>query len=502
MKLLKYGVYIALLSAVLFSCKKDLGNYTYTKLPNFYVDTVGQVKSFSLYPVTGTLTINPKIVYDGDASNLTYLWRSYGSTADTLSKEKNLNVTNLTYVPGNYTAELQVTEKSTGIRALMRYSYTLLSLRADGWLVEYETAAGGSTDVALIRHNEENLNVTTDDVQMNIFSAINGAPLTGKPVAIISNTSSPTLDAVYTDKTAATVNRPTYKVTLNFGQMFSSGAAPATPNIQAVGEIPFFGNHIVNNGDVIWMYSGLLVGKITIDNKGYYAAPFMSTLYAQNGMFYDALNMRFCYLQQQTNQGAAFAGPAAGFTPRFSLNNIGKNMLYMGLGNGILNNDTYKFAFFEDLDKSHRWLYGISPTTPNAPDYALIDISAMPNIFNAKYFALGTLGPVAFYATDNSVYNFAFSNTTSTTTTPVAGFTAPAGEVITCIKPFLAQGIGYTATTSQSNKLLYVATWNATTKAGKVYVLSTNVTSGAIGTTPLKVFSGFGKIASMAYKPL
>ncbi|TDQ06314.1 PKD-like family lipoprotein [Pedobacter metabolipauper] len=502
MKLSKYLGYIFLLLATLAACKKDNGNYDYKELPDFYIDTVGVQKTFETPQSIGTVVITPKVVYNGSESNLEYLWRVYGTTADTLSREKEFRSV-IANNPGTYTAELQVKEKTTGIRALMRYTIIVNSPRPYGWLVAYETQAGGSTDVALIRSTEIVKTITTDVVMRNIYSEVNGGPLAGTPVSIVSNVSSPAADMLFTSQTAVRLNRPDYKKLQDFNQLFVAGAP--TPKPEAVMEVPFFGNHLINDGEVYWQYSGLFIGKISVDTKGYKAAPFGYAIYGKNGGFYDMLNRRFIYMEQQLSQAATYASPKAGSTARFNLGNIGKDLVYVGIGfgqNGVSSNpDTYKYAFFEDIDKSKRWFYGINFTLPDQPDLCMVDISAMPNIFNAKYFELGTLGSVAFYANDQILYNFTYNNATNTASTPSVAFTAPAGEVITSIKLLKQPGSGYTGTESKSNRIMYVATWNAATKNGKVYLLDANPTSGSLMATPLKVYDGFGKIKEMCLKP-
>ncbi|MEJ2881677.1 PKD-like family lipoprotein [Pedobacter sp. GR22-6] len=502
MKLLKYLICMLLLTVVFAACKKDHSNTSVKELPGFYVDTVGVQKTFETQQSVGTVVISPKVVYDGEASNLSYLWRVYGTTPDTVSKVKEFRSV-ISNNPGTYTAELQVTEKTTGIKALMRYSIIVNSPRPYGWLVAYETVAGGSTDVSLIRSTELIKTISTDEVMRDIYSAVNGGPLAGAPIGMVSNVSSPTADMLFTTQAGVRLNRPDYKKLQDFNQLFVAGAP--SPKPEAVMEVPFFGNHLINNGEVYWQYSGLYVGKISVDTKGYKAAPYGYALYGKNGGFYDMLNRRFIYMDQQVSQAATYPSPKSGSTSRFDLSNIGKDLVYVGIGfgqNGVSSNpDTYKYAFFQDIDKSKRWFYGMNFTLPDQPDLCMIDISSMPGIFDAKYFELGTLGSVAFYATDQVLYNFTFNTATNTASISTAGFTAPAGELITCVKLLKQAGSGYTGSESKSNRLLYVATWNAATKIGKVYLLNANPTSGALTATPLKVYTGFGKIKEMCLKP-
>jgi|GEM_PF-1356424 len=506
MKLLKYITLAFSLCLVIYSCKKDHSNVDMIHLPDFRVDTVGQQKVFETAQSVGEVVIDPKVVYTGDAANLTYLWRIYSASSsgdpnaaptatvvDTISKVKIFKA-QITRNPGNYWAEIQVTDKSTGVKALMRYTITVVASRPYGWLVAYETPEGGNTDVALIRPKEIVNSVTEDVVMKNIYSAVNGGPLTGLPVRIVGAT------MLVSEKGGARLNSPDYKKIADFPQMFVAGA-PA-PKPEGILERGIGGNHLVNNGDVYWEYSGAWVGKVTIDSKGYKAAPFGVRMYAKTIAFFDELNKRFLYVDQQVSQGGTFGGTVMQAGARFSLDNIQKTMVYANDGPDKTGNFTNQYAFFRDLDGSKTWFYGIDLSTPARPDLCMIDLTlTAPNINAAQFFEIGTLGSMAIYATATDIYNFAYDKTANTTNAVKLGFTAPAGEVITAMNLFKADGNGYSGATSKNNKILFVATWNAGTKNGKVYLLSVDQVSGNITSAPLKVFEGFGKIKDMTLKP-
>jgi len=50
------------------------------------------------------------------------------------------------------------------------------------------------------------------------------------------------------------------------------------------------------------------------------------------------------------------------------------------------------------------------------------------------------------------------------------------------------------------NTAVYIATWNAGTKTGKVYAYAIDPTSGFISKSTERIYNGFGKITDMTYK--
>jgi hypothetical protein len=121
-----------------------------------------------------------------------------------------------------------------------------------------------------------------------------------------------------------------------------------------------------------------------------------------------------------------------------------------------------------------------------------------PEIENAILYAAGNIGNTAFYATPSSVYYFNYSTAASTYSTPVAGFTAPAGEEITAMELYKSHGFNAIANDSRS---MLIATWNASTSTGKVYYVEVDATSGSIS-APIQSWTVDGKVGAIAYKSI
>ncbi|WEK37025.1 MAG: PKD-like family lipoprotein [Candidatus Pseudobacter hemicellulosilyticus] len=497
MKRISYICYSLSLLVLLASCLKDKGNYSYTTVPALYVDTVGKQTRFEVYQSQDKLHIEPAVVYEGDVSQLTHLWRLYAANNafDTLSKRAVVD-TVITRPPGTYTVEYEATDR-TGLKALMQYTVVVTSATPSGWMVAYENAEG-NTDVDLIR-SALFMTGSPDVVLRNIYSGRNGAALPGKPVSVLYVTTG--LGYLFTNTTGVKVQNTDFAFAQNFSQIFLLNNPPAVVKPEAFWLGSFNQGILVNNGDVYWASENSLIGKVTVDAKGYRAAPFVYQQYAKQGGFYDQLNRRFIIIEQQTSQATTFTNASG--SARFNLNNIGKELLFIERGFGQNDNpvDPYKYAIFRDPDGAGRYLYVINFQAPASPDVAAIDISSAPDIQDARFYAVGNLGPAAFYGTSSKVYNYQVNSAGNSITTPVVGFTAPAGEEITCMKLFKGHGtFGVGAPTANDSKFMYVATWNEGQQQGKVYLLSANITSGELGATPLATWIVGGKVGDMSYK--
>ncbi len=143
--------------------------------------------------------------------------------------------------------------------------------------------------------------------------------------------------------------------------------------------------------------------------------------------------------------------------------------------------------------------YGASSTSQW--DYAKYDMSALPDIAAAKFFAFGSdCVNMCYYATSSAVYNFAAYNGQSLNAeklTDESGHVIDfGGEEITMmkvLKPVMGDRTYY-----NSNKILLVGTYEGTVGTGKLYSLKINQVTGLVLDTT--VFTGFDKIYDASMK--
>lgn len=496
MKSLKYISFMLLTILFVSACVKDKGNYSYTDLPDFLVDTAGTQTRFEVYQSQEKVAIQPKIVYNAAPSELKGLWRLYVSAGvfDTLSMKLSID-TVITRPPGTYTLEFEALAPN-GLKAMTQYTVVVLPPIPSGWMAAYEQ--NGATEVDIIRAPEFITGVK-DTVYRAMYARINGAPMPGTPVSILYFSTA--LTYIMSSETGVSVQNTDFRRAQTFQQLFT-GATPETVKPQALWPGTFNGALLVNNGEVYWNSGNVYVGKITVDLAGYRAAPYIYSQFGKQGGFYDELNRRFITIEQQTSKAGKYADASA--AARFNLNNIGKDLLWIERGFGQHSasiNDPYKYAFFKDVSGSARYLYVINTQTPDRPDIAAVNISAAPEIADARFYAVGNMGPAAFYATARALYNFQIDFTGNTISAPVKGFEVPSGEEITCMKLFKGQGtFGVNTLLTDDSKFIYIATWNQSAGQAKIYMLGVNITSGQINPIPLKSWTVGGKVKDMGFK--
>ncbi|TCD00731.1 hypothetical protein EZ449_19715 [Pedobacter frigidisoli] len=493
------------LITALFACKKDLGNYDYND-PG--VATVDETNIAAVYNIEqyAKLTVSPTVNYPGDTSNLSYQWITYVKssssvtlgTPSVISTKKVLDVA-LPTPPGAYYLEFIVTDKSNNGKTNAR---TLLNVSAPietGWLVLH--SLGGQSDVDFIAST--NLSPTGPTKRMsNLFQTIQGAKLDGEGQMLGFARRSNSLFnyiMVATNKTIKRVNGFTFALMGTDQELFRTPLA--AKNFQA-----FINNGsndlLINDGKLQQLPYGVIQDALynNIYNGDYSLAPYLvfNELGTYGALVYDQKFQKFMYTGQALgNYNFIQFLPAATTAPipSFSPSNVGKNMLFMDRGF-----NKYAYAFFKDNTGNGRYMYVLNVGIADAGRLAVAtyDMTALPEITQAKFFQVGELGNVALYATDKNVYRFDYSGTRTAT---VAFNGLPAAETITCMrifKPVLNPNAPKTEFTLTNSAVVYVATWDGT--QGRLYELAINVASGVISPTPLKVYTGFGKISDMTAK--
>lgn len=475
---------MAVISLGFFACKKDKGNYDYTELPEFKVDTagIGNVMEVTQF---NALVIQPKINFKGEESNLSYIWRIFrreGKTIiDTLATEKNLNKT-IPNQPGKYFVELQVRQSPSGITEVVSYKVDVIEKNAlpRGLMVFEEHT--DRIDLSLITSPVFLSGASVqENILKDIFFANNGERLTGKPVQVQMIGRSVYL---LTSNDMREVDATRFTVTRNFDGLFFN-TPPVYKQPKFVGSD---GKSLVNDKDVyIGNGASFSAPVFAVDGKPYEAAPYiMPTRYSF--MIYDQLNTRYLLAPELSNKLSIYTmvGNKALFNPA----STGKQMVLQGMGFPVNNVGTaYKSSwgiFKNPVDNNVRELMIINE--PNGPQ-ARIDISSAPEILQATTFAAGELNAFCIYGANNKLYRIQADLVSGTVSTnSAAGFTAPSDEIITAIDILRT-----------TNKMIFVATWSPTKAAGKLYLLSLNEVNGSISSV-LKEWTGFGKIISINLK--
>lgn len=513
MKILKY--FIICTSLFILCCKKDKGNYDYVALDQFALDTVGLQSSYSVQQGRQLLTIDQKILA-ADTTDYTYLWRLYEvktntlTRYDTLSRSRRLSSL-INVEPGTSNVlELKITQKSTGLFKYYNFNVSTVSSIPDGFLAVYEK--DGMTDADLIRGTNvlgSGTNIKDTVYRNIIYGGLGGKMLEGSPVSMIANA-----NGVYIATTTTGINQfknNSFTLLQDQNDIFLNNP-PSTTSPQYIFNHSASFTMFINNGTVYWGLTSAPPGFIgpsilTVNNAEvkYDAAPFIVYMLAKQGMFFDKLNRRFLYQEQGLATLVRFPSvisPSA----KFNMDNIGKDIIWMGpkVASTAVANSNYRTAYFKDINGgSKRYLYimDITLATSTATNgsanssVGLIDISTLPEITEAKFYETSYSALNSFYATSTKLYSFLYNGATNSYSNVSNPFIAPAGEEITAIR------LLHTTNTNTTMRRMAIATWNPTSKQGKVYMYKIPVpTSGEFDPTPV-ITTHPGKILQMEAKP-
>ncbi len=499
---LKFTIYaLVLLPAVFFAgCKKDLGNYDYTNNPVPVIDTTGIPGSYSVERYD-YLTINPPVNYSGlDTSRLQYSWLIYKQvtgTTTTIPESKVLGSARTLHAQigepvGSYKLELLVADKENNLKSNVVFNVTVSSGVEYGMLILYPTDDGADVDFVVTKSaftaaaNEKWLK--------NIYSLSTGSPLSGDPVFIAQSRRSNTVQnwiTVGSSGQLSRVNGNDFSLMRQDAALFQRPGEVIKPQAMLFSSLN--SNEIlINNNKLYFINSTDPLGAIFpgAASGDYLLAPYIAEASSSSivAAVYDEKNHKFVHPSASTYTMLNFSVPANTSQP-FNLNDVGKTLI--GMDRGFSN---YTLSFFKDLSGNGRWLYvaNFSGTDNGLLGIAKYDMSALPDITDAKFFQSSEYGYVALYGTSHDVYVYDYYGTN----TASRALSFPASETITCMKIFKPRP-NYNITDTDG-RILYVATWDGS--VGRLYEYSMNPTSGAIVATPLHTFEGFKKIADIAPK--
>ncbi len=487
------------------ACVDDDGNYDYTELPTFEVDTVGQQKSFTVQQFSN-LQIPSHLNYAGDKSNLEYTWSVYLTgqgqsdvTVDTLSHSENLD-TEIREAPGSYIVEFCALDPKTGVRAMMTYGLTVESVVGQGLLVFYTN--NGSADIDIVKTPLFDASVTEERTVHGSYSTANpDHQLKGTPINVCWQSGS--FIILVTDQDAVELSEDDMTMLNDFNNMFYETPETCKPQGAFIGNV----QAVFNDGKVHTTIASWAVGtpRFSSQRMGDYenAAPF-AIISLGGGIFgYDQTGKYFLTggMWTSTMDKVDVKGDA------FDFGNVGKTLVYMANGYGSISNtssyaqgDYLAYCIMQDTDDAaHRYLYVADVSQSSFSRYkaqAAIDLSECPATGDAKYFAFGRRGPVVFYADDHNVYQLHYS--ISTNTASGADQVWQTSERITMMKMF-NNSITVNDLNLQS-KYLMIATYNDTTQQGTLHILEADIASGVLNTTPVKTFTGFGEIKDVDFK--
>ncbi len=496
-------LFIIPLLVTLASCYEDKGNYDYINLPDIAIKAKDTVNVTQLH----TLEIPADVNLNGEAeTDYEFSWRIWSNNIGGIDQQKIIgNTRNLTYkvteVPGTYTLVLTVRNKITDVKSYKQIHLVISGSITEGWMVLQEK--DGKSDFDLIMSPYFSNRVSTDEILHNCYEAINGEPLVGRGVKIGSFFALGRYQEVIvlTDKDGVLLSAVTMQKTYDISTLMYDMSSWKPENYIAwkYGSSPctYAFDGIISNGR-IYEYQSMpssdfpIYTEPILKDGTYKASPYVPKHYPiwrYQGVIYDEENGRF--LSFNGNTWVLQELPVATEIQPFDWGNMHATLRYMETG---YNN--HEYGLFEDWTTHKLTLCVFNfMATPNI-GVGKYTADNCPELQDARYYAVGSLGPVFLYATDRNIYRYDYNGTN--TGEKIYTLANP-DEKITGMKIFKPCIDLYIPSHPYNNKILIISTYNTSKKEGKIYMYHINETNGTIDISSEKTFEGFGEILDMEY---
>lgn len=491
------------------SCRDDLSTLDVNKIAGVAFDTTG-MSSLSSFQFEH-LVVNPKLKAEGlQEANLKYEWKlkSFDGIGETLvlGTEKNLDYeVRLKPNPAGkfYQIVYTVTDMKTGLDYIMAWRLVVKNNIGEG-LVIAENDGGQSSDLSHIMSPLVTRGFTGESVKHHVYSAINGSVFPGL-ITQMRFTTVYGVDMLYaiTASDIYQVATLDYTFAAKNDDLFYGHTGDFKPQLLAgVYQSDIF----AGNGKLYSTYLGA-ARKYGLPFDTRFTVPahigFNAEEYGANISvnFYDEVNGQFVYQPSVSSFGDRnqYAVPYASGMPFDPVHVAGK--INLAAGNGA----NHEFLHvLKDKTSGDISLYVFTPggyddvewvATPPVP-LAVYNISAAPDIQNAKFFVFAKDQKVMYYATSSKIYAMLYS-----TATPVfqEKYSAPAGEQITTLQLYEQAQFLYNSYTqpdiATNQKQLIMSTYGT---EGKVYIMPMiNPGTGNIDQARIKTFGGFGHITAI-----
>lgn|GEM_PF-189676 len=354
-----------------------------------------------------------------------------------------------------------------------------------------------------------------DTAIYHYYSGLKGQPMPGKPRFIrgasdgsVKSWTSKAAYMVATDKGMYRLSTAGLETMDTWNDMFYS--TPGTFNPQ---KFFYTGNceFLLNDGKLYTLYTNKANSrKFSSPIAGDYTAyPFLmkearNSYSTKKGVInaaqvlFDSKHLRFIpYYSQATStstfketKDSAFADAnKLPVEPKAVINGDG-NQTYVVLSVGG-KPYLYRFNFYDVVDDGDLSADG---------NRSIIDMSGCEDFANAKYFSDYTCGPSLYYSSGKDVWSFS-PLTGQTKANKV--YTCEPGEEVTCLYSWGSAGGGWPT----SSCILFIATWNESTKTGRLIQFEMNHSTGlpntmfgpmfGAGDTNPVITTGFQKIVDM-----
>jgi len=489
------NIFLFFIALFLFnSCYEDKGNYSYKEIEEAVIKAIPGVTNNNDKLVcfkNQTITLNPELEFKGESSesDFKYIWFRYpqdpqGTSfhyeqADTIAQTKDLNY-KVIDDPRDFWLVYKVINKKT--KAVFEKKFQFIISKINGLLVLDENSLGEG-DLNIIRDKDLVINGDGSIVR-NCFSEFNDGQkiLKGKFIGVCPYSGQNRL-MIYSEEGAYLINSSNYELLKDkiFKDLFTFPLNTINPQAQMYDYNGGNTELLLNNGKLYSVsYRSMGASKkneISTDDQNFapFIAPIQTSGASNCALVFDNNSKGFYSLGTWGNL-ATIEIEGAEFNPA----NLGddSHLVYLGEGKDsetcavVNNNDDY-------------YLYRVNCVEENPVVVGKIDITSLADIANADFFTFGLRANMMFYATDNNVYCYNFTNTSSSNL-----FSVESGETIVDM-------IMYNNNTDDvfNGKILFVATYK--NNEGKVYKITFDELTGMFKSS--LEYKGFGKIKNMFF---
>ncbi|MCK9304611.1 MAG: PKD-like family lipoprotein, partial [Bacteroidales bacterium] len=528
-------------AALLGSCYKDLGNYSYrektvitiTNIPGL-IEVLGDVDKITINPV---ITSSEEGEINADNPNFEYNYmleyagggRINSGTENSgswlrLNPRGNRDLDTIArLIPKSYVLWFSVKDKRTGIETITTTNLKVTSTTFEGWFVLCEEGAGRRVRMDFISKLGENNYVPTYDIlaTRNLPTISNAYGVVFHP-SMYANPGDRILvmtgaGTFIPDPETFVFNTDISISDIKYSQ-FLTGKYPDENPVYFYSTVAFGGGDdlfvsdkgnafCLDGGSAGAIYQDPINTTVRSGPPQYGLAPFIGINEYRTGtakkvysaIFYDKDNKRFVGWSAQSANSAQITTPLQDppSSQKIFSYNTGMDLIYMEstrFSGGVT------FAVMQD-NSGNRHIYGLNyPSQYTIGQHSLVNNIPAPEFNQATTFAFSSQYAYTYYGAGNKVYSY----DRGTNTTNVV-LTLPAGEVVTKLKFVLIQNdLAYTPSFTEdfiaAQYNLVIGSYNSSlgNSGGSVRIMRPS--SSANSLTEVNKWSGFGKIVDFAYR--
>jgi hypothetical protein len=493
MKTIKISA-IILVTLLVTSCYKDLGNYEYSD--GEVITITGIDPSYDKISLEDRITLDPVVTSTMPGATFEYFWgiyetsvQGYAPKLDTIARTRNIDYL-VTQPAKAWVLVFGAKNSITGLTEIATSTINVITQFTRGWYVLKDN--GTTTDLDLFLTPD---NIIPSVRKDNVFNLANGKSLQGKASILGFYTSyksnvTGTLGNtralfLITDSDASVVNINTIKEIRGFNDLFYEVPAVKSPGLVTIGSSAL---HLVNNGRVHSIYSmssnmgmfGLYQLRDAVNS------PYMLSKYFLSGAFFDP------YFFDQTSSSFVSAGGAGTMlssvvstaTSSMSAVSNNKELIYMGLRTA---SPFAGYALFRD--KTDTGLKILSTLSGTRTAFSIMNDTIQPSekLYGATIHAINQDETMMYFAAGNEVWSRNLANRFEQ-----LQFAPPAGEEITFIRHRK-----YTVTSDALFNYNFVMVGTKSGTGYKVYMFTKS--AGNLSAEPAFILTGTGSVGDVIY---